>query len=553
MAHFSILFVLSEIEMNMIAAAYARVSTQRQENEETIENQLMVIKEYAEKNGHTLVKEYRDEGWSGTILARPSLDDLRLDAKKKLWEAIIVYDPDRIARKYSYQAWIIDELEELGVKVLFITTPPIMTEEDRLLYGVKGLFSEYERGRIADRFRLGKIRKAREGNVVTSSAPYGYDYIPKQNGRDGHYRINRQESLVVKMIFELIGNEGLTMRETIIKLKEMNIPPRKSKRGVWNTSTLTTLLRNETYIGRGYYYKSYGVVPQKPLKFEKYKKIKKTSRKMRPRSDWIEIKTPVIISKELFEKVRRQLKTNYELCKRNKKNQYLLSGKIYCTCGNRRTGEGPQRGKHLYYRCTDRVHSFPLPPNCKERAVNARVADWLLWKKLASFLSSPDLIINEANRLIKVNSQKADSREESTNELREQLDKIKKEEHKYIKLFGSEYITIEQLKEAMNDLKMRRTALEGQIENYKEKESNLVELPTAKQINEFVKRTRDGIQELGFESRQLIVRKLVDKIVANQKEMTVYGYLPLETEENIKYGSISRNCRFTKCREVYTF
>lgn len=537
----------------MIAAAYARVSTQRQENEETIENQLMAIKDYAKKNGHSLVKEYRDEGWSGTILARPSLDDMRLDARKKLWEAIVVYDPDRIARKYSYQALVIDELEEIGIKVLFVTTPPAKTDEDRLLYGVKGLFAEYERGRIADRFRLGKIRKAREGNVVTSSAPYGYDYIPKQGDREGHYRINKQESLVVKMIFELIGNEGLTMRETIIKLKKMSIPPRKSKRGVWNTSTLTTLLRNETYIGTGYYYKSYGVVPQNPLKNEKYKKIKKTSRRMRPRSEWIATKTPVIIPKDLFEKVRRQLKTNYELCKRNKKNQYLLSGKIYCTCGNRRTGEGPQRGKHLYYRCTDRVHSFPLPPNCKERAVNARVADRLLWTKMASFLSSPDLIINEANRLIKVNCRKADSREESINELREQLDKIEKEERKYIKLFGSEYITIEQFKEVIDGLKVRKTALEGQIGGYEERDRNPIELPTAKQVDEFVKRTRSNIQELGFESRQLIVRKLVDKIVANQKEMTVYGYLPLETEENIKYGSISRNCWFAKCGKVHAF
>jgi site-specific DNA recombinase len=318
----------------MISALYARVSTQRQENEETIETQIMAIREYAEKNRHTLVKDYKDEGWSGTILARPSLDDLRLDARKKLWEAVIIYDPDRVARKYAYQALVIEELEELGIKVLFVTTPPAKTDEDRLLYGVKGLFAEYERTRIADRFRLGKLRKAREGNVVTTEAPYGYDYIPKQGQKHGYFLVNKRESLVVKMVYEWIANEGYTIRGVVRKLQELGIPPRKSKRGVWNTSTLGTMLRNETYIGNAQYNRSYAVVPEKPLKIQKYKKIKKTSRRWKPKSEWIDIPTvPKIITKELFDKTRMQLKLNFDRSNRNKKNEYLLSGIIYCVCG----------------------------------------------------------------------------------------------------------------------------------------------------------------------------------------------------------------------------
>lgn len=261
----------------MLASFYARVSTQRQENEETIETQILAIRDFAKEKGHTIVKEYKDEGWSGTILARPALDELRLDARKKLWEAIIIYDPDRVARKYSYQSLVIDELEELGIKVLFVTTPPAENDEDRLLYGVKGLFAEYERARITDRFRLGKLRKAREGNIVTTEAPYGYFYIPKQGQKHGYLKINPQEATVIKMIFSWVGEQGLTIREVIRKLHDLNITPRKSKKGAWNTSTLGTLLRNETYIGKAHYHKSYAVVPENPLKNEKYKKVKKTS------------------------------------------------------------------------------------------------------------------------------------------------------------------------------------------------------------------------------------------------------------------------------------
>lgn len=104
-----------------LIAIYARVSTSRQENEGTIETQLSTLREYAEKNGYTIVKEYLDDGWSGDILARPSLDELRQDARSKQWEAVLFYDPDRLARRYSYQELVMDELKEAGVEVMFIT------------------------------------------------------------------------------------------------------------------------------------------------------------------------------------------------------------------------------------------------------------------------------------------------------------------------------------------------------------------------------------------------------------------------------------------------
>ena len=78
-----------------LIAIYARVSTARQEEDGTIENQLSVLREYAQTNGHVIVKEYIDEGWSGDTLVRPQLDELRQTARAKLWSAVLIYDPDR--------------------------------------------------------------------------------------------------------------------------------------------------------------------------------------------------------------------------------------------------------------------------------------------------------------------------------------------------------------------------------------------------------------------------------------------------------------------------
>lgn len=539
----------------MLAAYYARVSTNRQEQEQTIESQIMAIRDFAKTNQHTIIKEYKDEGWSGTILARPALDELRIDARNKIWDTVIVYDPDRIARKYSYQALVIDELEEQGIKVLFVTTPPAKTDEDRLLYGVKGLFAEYERARIADRFRLGKLRKAREGFVVGTEAPYGYDYVPKQANKQGYLEINQREALVVKMIFSFVGEQGYTVRKVVKKLKELNIAPRRNKDGVWNTTTLVNIFRNETYIGKAHYYKSYAVVPTKPLKNEKYKKIKKTSRKFRPREEWIEIAVPRIISDELFARTRRQLKLNFELCQRNRKNDYLLAGIVYCVCGRRRNGEGPQKGKHLYYRCSDRANSFPLPPNCHERGVNARVADIMVWEKLSSLMTKPELIKKQAERWL---NQKADQGKEvkgSRETIETELAKLKKEEDRYLKAYGAELITFEQLQDAVGEIKLKKASMEGQLSQLNEqKQDTEFRLPSEQDINRFTQKAIEYIPKLDFKTKQAITRKLVDKVVAKQKELTVYGYLPLGKEDKyVGFWSEYRHCRTAKCRKVHTF
>ncbi len=501
------------------------------------------MNDWATKNGHTIVKEYRDEGWSGMILARPGLDELRLDARKKAWEAVLIYDPDRLARKYSYQELVTDELNELGIKVLYVTTPPAKDDTDKLLYGVKGLFAEYERARISERFRLGKLRKARDGNVVTSQAPYGYNYTPKQGLTHGYYTINKKEAAVVKMIFEWIANEQLTVRAVIKKLQEFGIPPRKSKRGVWNTSTLTTLLRNETYIGIAHYNRSMGIIPETPFKNEKYRTNKKTSRKLKPEKDWIAIPVPAIIDKVLFEKTRQQLRINLEKCVRNKKNEYLLAGIMFCTCGRKRTGEGPQKGKHLYYRCTDRVYSYPLPPNCHEKGVNARIADKLVWEGVANLMSSPELIKKQVNRWVGQKQTSVMDSTASSDGLKIELEKLKKEETRYVKIYGAEMISMEQFQDAVHDLRLRKAILERQIGHldHETNKADIIVAPDEGEIYKFSEIAKSLLGDLGFIPRQGIIRKTVDRITAQQRLLRIQGYLYLKDIQNVKLWSNNRN------------
>lgn len=525
----------------MKVAFYARVSSQRQEVEETIETQIMAIKDFTKLNNHTIVQEYRDDGWSGTILARPALDQLRLDASKRLWEGIVLYDPDRLSRKYAHQILVSDELESRGIKVLFVTTPPVKNEADRLLFGVKGLFAEYERSHMADRFRLGKLRKAREGHVVTSHAPYGYAYIPKQGDKHGYFEPILEEARVVRDIFQWVADEGMTIRKVIKRLQEQNIAPRKSKRGVWNNSTLATLLRNETYYGKAHFNKTVGIIPEHPKNNEKYKRIVKSSRKNKPFEDWIFIDCKPIIDKALFDRVQKQLRVNFERSVRNRKNDYLLSNLLRCTCGATRTGESPQHGKHLYYRCSRYVSDFPLPATCHQKGINARIADQMVWDEVKKLMVSPRLLKRQVERYLDRKTKVVDH-ENDIASIQRDLSKIAIEEERYTKAYGQQVITLVQLTSYIQEIRLKRTTLEQRLAGYA-KEQRLLPFakPTDKQIESFCQKAKDKLEMVDYQQKRRIVLSVINNIIASEKSVHIYGFLPLTEANYVKLWSEDRD------------
>lgn len=540
----------NEKEIKLIAI-YARVSTAAQEIQETIEAQLLQVRTFADNHGYTIVKEYLDEGWSGNILPRPALDELRVDAKKNMWEAILIYDPDRLSRVYYHQELVMDELKKLGIETLFVTVPPVKDINDRMMGGMRGLFAEYERAKISERFRIGKINRINTGNVLMSEAPYGYIYIPntgKKGGAGyivGHLEINEKEAAVVQKMFMWVADEGLTLRAVVRRLQELGIPPRKSGRGVWNTSTLSTILRNQTYIGKAYWGASYAVVPKKPLKEQKYKRNEKTSRKTKPESEWMRVNVPHIVEEDLFFRAGKKLRENFALMGRNKKNNYLLAGKIWCACGRRRTGEGPQHGKHLYYRCTNRVYNFPLPRTCAEGGVNARIADEVVWEQLKQIMSTPSLMIAHAKRWVE--NQKNSTSNKSMIDIentKNEITKLMDREKRYTNAFGEGVISLDKLKEHLAPLKEKISLLEkslAQAHKMQEQRPEIA-LPNEKEIVLFAKEAEGVLNTLLFSSKKAMIGKTIDRVFSTQSELHVHGSINLN-EIYVEFFTSNRHRR----------
>ena len=173
-------------------AICARLSSEQQARQATVESQVVALKQRVEADGYVLLPQdvFVDEGFSGATLVRPSLERLRDRAADGALEVLYVHSPDRLARKYAYQVLLLEELQSCAVEVIFVHGPSGHTAEDELLVQVQGMIAEYERAKILERSRRGKLHRARQGLVnPLSGAPYGYLYVKKSDGASASYQI----------------------------------------------------------------------------------------------------------------------------------------------------------------------------------------------------------------------------------------------------------------------------------------------------------------------------------------------------------------------------
>lgn len=514
------------------AAIYMRVSTANQEEEQTIDNQKMEILERIEKDANvTLITDYlyKDEGWSGAIIERPDLDRMRSDAREGKFEVLYVYDRGRLSRKFVHQEIILEELRECGIECISLHDINGQTTEEVLMGSVMGIFHEYERVKITERMRIGKVRKVRENKKLLGYQPkYGYDYFPRiksgPDARDGFFEINKKQAKVVKQVFEWVAM-GVSKHEVKRKLFEMGIAPPKGKRDQWSSGTLDRMVRDSTYMGDHYYNKSESVPTANPRNPEqKYRKITKGSRKRRPKEEWFHVAVPAIVSRDLFNKVQVQLEKNKRVNTRNNSvNNYLVAGLVECVCGKARTGDPVSNGSK-YYRCTDRLSKYPLARECHEAGINVPVFDSLVWSNIKELLLNPNLVVEQAKR-----RQATSPLQSQLKSLHTKLKKQEDEQRRYDKAYGQGVMSERRYKDVMYELNQKREATVAEISALEDEMTNQKPISVEQYFDETIKR----VGNLSFTEKKEIIKRVVTKIVATKQEVKVWGRIPLlATPEN---------------------
>ena len=236
----------------MRVALYARVSTERQERERTIGSQVEALQARAAAEGWVVELSCADDGYSGARLDRPGLDQVRDAAAAGRIDAVVALCPDRLARNYVHQALVLEELARFGVPVIFLEGGHSDDPQGRLLAQIQAAVAEFERTKIVDRNRRGKLWRARQGEVVSGAVPYAYRKVRVAAGQPGRVEVCEQEAAVVRQAFDWHANDGLSIRQIAIRLIEAQIPsPRGNK--IWHPATVDALLRQEAYAGTLYY------------------------------------------------------------------------------------------------------------------------------------------------------------------------------------------------------------------------------------------------------------------------------------------------------------
>ena len=534
--------------MNTIAL-YARVSSDRQKEEKTIASQTAALIERAQQMAYLAPKEwiFEDEGYSGAVLVRPGLERLRDLAATGQIEAVLIYSPDRLSRKYAYQVLLIEEFARQGVEVIFIKSPQAQTPEQHLLLQFQGMIAEYERAQIAERTRRGKRHRAKGGSVnVLSGAPYGYRYVKKTENTEAYYEIISHETEVVRQVFERYTKTGLSINKIARWLNEQQIATRTG-RSQWCRSTVWGMLRNPAYQGKACFGKTELTERQKitrPLRQRGGYSSRCSANRERSPDEWIEIPVPALISEQTFMLAKEQLEKNKQFATRRTQEATLLQSLLVCQqCGYAyyRTSTRTSKRKIYYYRCigSDNYrHSNGRV--CDSRPIRQDYLDEVVWKEIIRLLEDPEIIQAEINRRLQ-DMQDAAPTKRRKETLQKESTRVGKSIERLLDVYQEELISLTALRKRMPTLKKREQILQSQLQSLESAADEQQKyLRIADSLSAFLSLLRGRAETLQVTERQKIIRLLVKEILIGKETIIIRHSIP-RAKKNPKFDPKKNN------------
>ena len=522
--------------MNKPAAIYARVSSDRQKENHTIASQTAALIEYAQKQGYTVPPEwvFQDEGYSGAILVRPGLEALRDLAAEGQIAAALIYSPDRLSRKYAYQVLLSEDLSRCGVELIFLKAPAGVTPEDQLLVQFQGMIAEYERAQIAERCRRGKKHMAQQGGVnVLSGAPFGYRYIRKSDTSAAYYEVIEAEARIVRMVFEIYTQQGLSINAIARLLNERQIATRTGK-GRWERSTVWGMLRNPAYRGAACYGKTELRPRQRVTRSLRQRKAlpsRDVGGHERPRAEWIEVPVPALVSEEMFALAKEQLEKNKHHSPRRTIEPTLLQGMLVCEqCGYAlyRASTHTSKQKLGYYRCLGSDGYRRLRgPVCTNRPVRQDYLDQFVWTEVVRLLEDPGLVQTEIDRRREV-ARNADPLRKREDDLRREQVRVEKSSERLVTAYQEGLVTLSQLRQRMPALQKQTQAVESELQSLKMAAVDETKyLQLAESLAGFRSKLRLRAEVLDIAVRQQILCLLVKEVLVGSDTITLRHSIPI--------------------------
>lgn len=435
--------------MNIVA--YCRVSTEKEDQLNSLEAQKEFFTEYAMRTGDTLVKLYADEGISGTkIKKRKEFQQMLVDAETGLFDMVVVKDISRFARNTVDLLQSVRKLKALGIETQFLTANMTSMGNSEFVLTIFGALAQEESANTSKRIKFGKKVNAEKGRVP--NIVYGYD---KTIGDYFNLTINEKEAKVVRQIYKWYTEDGYGAAKIANMLNEKGI---KTKRNCnWSQNATCRILTNEIYTGK--------IINGK----EEVSDFLTGQRKSKKEDEWLVTERPEIriIDDDIFDKAQKILKSRhnaFNVKHERQSNKHLFSTLIKCKdCGwsFRRT---VRTYKNTYVRwvCSGHngrgVNSCPNAITVDEEELIAVLQDYF-----KNILGQKKKVINHVVKEFQRVYKAKDENVEYEKELNTQLAKLRKAREKYMDMYTDDLISREELNEKIGGMRKEIERLENEL------------------------------------------------------------------------------------------
>ncbi len=526
------------------AVLYARVSTDEQARRGySLAQQLEALREYAAREGYDVLEEVTDPGQSGASLARPGMDRVRDLVAAGGVSVVLAQDRDRFAREPAYHYLLKREFEEHGCKIRALNDRGDESPEGELTDGILDQLAKYERAKIAERSRRGKLRKAREGKLIAGHTPkYGFRF----NGDRTGYVLDETTMEVVRRIFEMVAS-GAPMWTVKTTLEAEGIPaPSGGSR--WSMTTLRKIIQDDSY--RPYTIEELGELvpavvvasldPEMHYGVSWYGR-RKTKRKqvaeigpdgkrryhhkqettIRARKEWVGVPVPSSgISRSVVDAARVAIKDNVKPSATGRRFWELSGGIAVCgECGRRLQHVYRRHRKkegifYNYYRCpSSQQRTGRTCPNGKGR--RAEELEEQVWGFASSLLKDPQLLCRGLHQLIE--QEKSASYGDPEKEARawlERLSVIERKRSGFQEIAAERLMSISELKQRLVQLDKEREIAEEALETLKLRHSRLEALKQDAEtlLSSYAGMVTETLEELPSEKRQRVYKLMRLKV-----------------------------------------
>jgi site-specific DNA recombinase len=545
------------------AILYARVSTDEQARSGySLAQQLEALREYADREGYEVLEEVSDPGQSGASLERPGMDRVRDLVAAGGVSVVLAQDRDRFSREPAYHYLLRREFEEHGTKMRALNDRGDESPEGELTDGILDQLAKFERAKITQRTRRGKLRRAREGKVVPTRSP---DYGFKYNDARDNYVVNEEEMRVVRRVFRMVGVEGRPLN-AVKKAFDREGVPTPGGAQYWYQTSLRRMVRDDVYRPHTFEEVAAMVNPEVSARLDQDKlygiwwfnrrdrkehqvaEVGENGRRYRRRSkntikppeEWVAVPVPDPgVPREWVDAAREAIKDNRRPPSSNRRFWELSGGLFYCGCCGRVMRQDfrvREDGAWFYYRCSHRWQNGR--DACPNKGFNVNKVEPPVWRFVSTLLQDPLKVRAGLEALIE--QERKGTRGDADREAKAWLDRLAEADQMrrgFQEQAAKGLMTLDELEGRLKEIEETRETARAELAVLEDGRRRLEELERDGEalMDRYVGAVPEALENLLPEERHRVYKMLRLKVLA---------YPDFRLEVNGVLGSAQEVCSF---------